>query len=173
MNGPGGRKGPPPRGRRGPPRRRPPPGRRPPPSGPQARRPGTGRPARRPSNQAPPPAPPPQKPKAFEIRKGERSGESEEDLKDVVVPLAGVALPQSITQEEENDRLKERFGVESLPDRVQTHTKVQLHQSAGAGGPDRARKSMVLIALLILLIGGGVLAYFAYQKGGLDQLLGK
>jgi hypothetical protein len=62
--------------------------------------------------------------------------------------------------------------VESLPERVQTHNAVQLHQSAGAGGPDRRKASMVAIALLILLVGGAILAYFAHQRGGLDALLG-
>ncbi len=85
--------------------------------------------------------------------------------------MVPVALPQSITQAEEEESLKKRFGVEALPEVGHVHDNVRMTQSAGLEGPDRKKGKMALIALLLLLAGGGVLLFFAHQNGMLDKLL--
>lgn len=105
----------------------------------------------------------------FEIRKGRASDSSEPVVDDA--PLGPIALPQSITGAEADEHLKKRFGVDSLPELDKHHTKVTLTTSMGVGGPVRSAKSMVLIALFLLLVGGGILLFFAKQNGTLDKLL--
>jgi hypothetical protein len=72
-------------------------------------------------------------------------------------------LPQSITQEAEADQLMRRFGVDALPEgfSATVHGKVQLAQSGGSTGPDRARMGLKVFGLL-LLIGGAAGAYYFY-----------
>ena len=87
------------------------------------------------------------------------------------MPIGAVALPQSITSEEEGQELKSRLGVEVLPDLDRRHGSVRVTQSRGAAGPDRRRIGLkVLVVLLILTaIGAGV----AWQMGLLEGLIPK
>lgn len=87
------------------------------------------------------------------------------------MPLGPVVLPQSITQEAEDERLKKRFGVEYLPEVDKRHNLVGLTQSEGASGPDRARRG-AKVFLLLLLLGLAGAGYVAYSQGMLDKLLG-
>lgn len=184
----------PPPPRRGPPRRGPAPsGRRPPPR--QGQRPGPppgrGRPPGRRPPTGPRPAPRPQpqdagfdlddvapgdgaafasrpRAKSFEIRKGKRRSDEEEQED---VPIGAVALPQSITSEEEGNELKSRLGVESLPDLDRRHGSVKVTQSRGASGPDRRRIGLKIFLVLLVLaaIGLGV----AWQMGMLEGVIPK
>jgi hypothetical protein len=185
----------PPPPRRGPPRRGPAPsGRRPPPRQGQRQGPPPGRgrpPGRRPSG--PRPAPKKRKQEAgfdlddvapddnaafanrpraasFEIRKGKRRSEDEPEDDDNI-PIQAIALPQSITSEEEGNELKDRLGVESLPDLDRRHNSVQVTQSRGASGPDRRR--IGLKVFLVLLILAGIGAAVAWQMGMLEGVLPK
>jgi hypothetical protein len=106
----------------------------------------------------------------FEIRKG-RSGKDETDLDEEAAPLGPIALPQSITSAEGEEHLRKKFGVEQLPDMGDRHENVRLTQSAGVGGPIRSPRNMLIMALVLLLIGGGVLLYFANANGSLDKIL--
>ncbi len=108
--------------------------------------------------------------KTFEIRKG-RSGKDETDLEEEAAPLGPIALPQSITAAEGQEHLRKQFGVEQLPDMDKRHGNVMVTQSEGVGGPIRSPKTMLVLALLLLLIGGGVLLYFANANGSLGKLL--
>lgn len=154
---PGAPKGPPKAGRPPAPTGgagRPPPPKGPPPKGAAPKGPPPkGAPKGPPPKKAPPPQAP--APRAFEIRKGERAGdeavvEEEEDR-----PLGQVFLPRSITQEAEDASLKERFGVEHLPDVQQLNTLVKMTDSAGTGGPEHTRgKAMAIVVVLVLVLAG-------------------
>lgn len=89
----------------------------------------------------------------FEIRKGKRRGEDDVDGE---VPIGAVSLPQSITSEEEGQELKNRFGVESLPELDRRHGSVRVTQSRGAGGPDRRRTGLKVLAVLLVLAAAGL-----------------
>ena len=106
----------------------------------------------------------------FEIRKG-RSDSDEGELEDNDDrPIGALALPQSITQEAEDERLRKRFGVEQLPNLDKVHSLVGLTTSEGADGPDRARRGLKIFLLLVIqaLAGGG---YFAWSEGLLDSII--
>lgn len=98
-----------------------------------------------------------QRPRAasFEIRKGKRRNDDDEDDD---VPIGAVALPQSITSSEEGEELKDKFGVESLPELDKRHQSVRVTQSRGALGPDRKRLGVkiALVILVLAAIGGAV-----------------
>ena len=106
--------------------------------------------------------------RSFEIVKGKRQERPEDEDE---TPIAAVTLPQSITQEEENSELRSRFGVESLPSIDKKHASLQLAQSAGATGPDRARTGLKILFVLLVLAAIGVGA--AYSMGMLDPYLNK
>ncbi|HBP23007.1 MAG TPA: hypothetical protein DEA08_35190 [Planctomycetes bacterium] len=108
--------------------------------------------------------------RSFEIVKGKREEKPHEEHEDET-PIAAVTLPQSITQEEENSELRSRFGVDSLPSIDKKHASLQLAQSAGATGPDRARRGLKIFLMLVVMaaIGVGV----AYSMGVLDPYLNK
>lgn len=115
-----------------------------------------------------PPPPLPQGPKTFEIRRG-RAREDDEDDRDA--PLGPVVLPRSITQEEEEERLKSRFGVDHLPELQEVNSLVRMTESQGTLGPDRSRrKLMVVVLVVVLALAGG--AAVAHSQGLLNGLLG-
>ncbi len=95
----------------------------------------------------------------------------ESDLEMESRPMGPVALPQSITQQDEESSLKKRFGVDELPEISHTHDMVRMQESGGITGPDRSNKGMFIAALLLLLVGGGALLYYAYSQGMLDTVL--
>lgn len=107
--------------------------------------------------------------RSFEIVKGTRQEKVHENEDET--PIAAVTLPQSITQEEEHSELRSRFGVDSLPSIDKKHASLQLAQSAGATGPDRARRGLKLLLLLMVLVAIGL--GVAYSKGMLDPYLNK
>ena len=107
--------------------------------------------------------------RSFEIVKGSRQEKPPEHEDET--PIAAVTLPQSITQEEENSELRSRFGVDSLPSIDKKHASLQLAQSAGATGPDRARKGLKVLLILVGL--AALVAGAAYSMGMLDSVLGK
>lgn len=153
---PGRRRRPPPRGAR---RRRPPP--RPRPGSKRLRRP----PPEKPQPKREPQRPPKRESGTFEIRKGRRSGDSSEDLEDDEAPIEQVVLPQSITQEAEDEQFYLRFGAERSADLRGVSKKVVLAQSAGAGGPDRyIRRRRILIAFVVLLAAVGGAAYLYWPQ---------
>ncbi|MCO5171074.1 MAG: hypothetical protein M9894_32520 [Planctomycetes bacterium] len=131
------------------------------PPGPPAGRPPTGR--GRPAE--PPPEPP--RPKAFEIRRGKANPDEAEERE---APLGAVLLPRSITQEAEEERLKERFGVDHLPEVQAVNSLVRMTESQGTLGPDRARRRLIIVVLLLLAAAAGGAA-FAHQRGLLQGLL--
>jgi len=99
------------------------------------------------------------------------SGEwSPEDLIEEDAPIDQVALPMSITQEAEEDRLRKRFGREALPDRTAAHDKVVLGRSGGATGPRPMRRWGVTLFVVLLLVGAAVLAFFYLESQGLAHL---
>ncbi len=79
-------------------------------------------------------------------------------------------LPQSITQEAEDENFKKRFGTEEVIDFEKRHGAVHLMQSAGATGPDIKRKGAALLLFLLLLAAG---AYAIHVKIGFPALLEK
>ncbi|MDC3378990.1 hypothetical protein OAX78_01750 [Planctomycetota bacterium] len=103
--------------------------------------------------------------KAFEIRKGS-SGESSAELDPVQEdPITSVALPKSITQEAEENRFRDRFGVEGATMGKQQHGNVVLNSSAGTTGPDRmGGGGKTAIAVLLLLIGAAAVGWWLYQN---------
>ena len=162
------------RGRGGPPRRPQPGGSGPPPSGrvPRARPPsgrfpprGGGRSTnsrKRVSDSGEFRA---RSPKSFEVRRGRSSSDSaDEDDSSGEIPLSHVVLPQSITQEAEEDSLRRRFDTEHLPTLSPLDDRVQLRESAGARGPDRYRRRRLIVFMVFLLIAAGLGAAYVYQN---------
>lgn len=81
-------------------------------------------------------------------------------------------LPQSITQEAEEGNFVKRFGVASTADLGGRSGKVVLHQSGGAGGPDRyIRRRKIAIALVLLLVALGGAGYLYWPQ--LQAYLGR
>ena len=108
----------------------------------------------------PPPKPAPRAPdKPFEIRRGRRSSDDEESPEGEEA-IGQVVLPRSITQEAEEDSLKRRFGSESLPDITGKAPILQVAQSVGEAGPDRARRGMKVGLVLFLLLLAGAAAWW-------------
>lgn len=105
--------------------------------------------------------------KAFEIRKGRRKEEGDDDDGG---PSGPVVLPQSITQEAEDERLRKRFGVEQLPEIDKLHSSVRVTTSEGAFGPDRKRMGLKILFVLFALLIVGAGAYL-HQQGALDAFL--
>ncbi|MGE0707611.1 MAG: hypothetical protein AB7N76_08085 [Planctomycetota bacterium] len=99
--------------------------------------------------------------RSFEIRS--RSADSGADEPDEM-PITNVVLPQSITQEEEEEDLKRAFGVDSLPSIDRQHGRVKLAQSQGATGPDRRRAGLKLL-LVLALIALAAGAFYAWKQG--------
>lgn len=122
------------------------------PSAPNQRRPAAPPPRRPPPQQPPPPA------KPFEIRRGRRRADGTEEDDDEQAPLGQVVLPRSITQEQEEESLKSRFGVENVPDITHKAPILQLSQSIGEGGPSRTGAKGKLALLLLLFLGGALAA---------------
>jgi hypothetical protein len=81
-----------------------------------------------------------------------------------------VLLPRSITQEAEEERLKERFGVDHLPTVKEVNSLVRLQESQGAQGPDRRRGKLLMFIVVVLLLAAGG-AYYAHTQGMLAGLL--
>ena len=170
----------------GPPRPPAPPGsgRAPPPRAPEPQHPATQAP--RPASRGPAPASQPHKqqgpagkqqhpkddpraaPPAFEIRRGRAKEPGEDDGPE---PLGPVVLPRSITQEAEEERLKERFGVDHLPEVQEVNSLVRMTESQGTLGPDRARRRMMLVLLVVLLLVAGA-AFVLHKQGMLKGVLG-
>lgn len=74
-------------------------------------------------------------------------------------------MPQSITQEAEDEQFYRRFGAERSADLSGVSKKVVLAQSAGAGGPDRyIRRRRILITLAVLLVAAGGAAYYYWPQ---------
>lgn len=107
-------------------------------------------------------------PKAFEIRRGRANPDA---VTDEDGPMGPVVLPRSITQEAEEERLKERFGVDHLPEVQEVNSLVRMTESQGTLGPDRARRRLMIVVLLVLLVGGAA-GYYAYKQGMLKGVLG-
>jgi len=85
-----------------------------------------------------------------------------------------VVLPQSITQEAEGDSLRKRFGTEGLPEFRAHDDRVQLHESAGAHGPDRYVRRRVIYVMLLLLLAAAAGADYVYTQPELrKQILGE
>lgn len=82
-----------------------------------------------------------------------------------------MALPQSITSEEEGHELKSRLGVDSLPDLDRRHGSVEVTQSRGASGPDRRRTGLKVFLVLLVLTGIGL--GVAWQMGLLEGVIPK
>ncbi|MCA8921466.1 MAG: hypothetical protein KDD82_06625 [Planctomycetes bacterium] len=81
-------------------------------------------------------------------------------------------LPQSITQEAEDDNFVKRFGAERTADLRGVSGKVVLAQSAGASGPDRyLRRRRLMIAGAVLLLAAGGAAYAFWPQ--IQELLGR
>ncbi|MBX3466168.1 MAG: hypothetical protein KF878_04620 [Planctomycetes bacterium] len=110
----------------------------------------------------------PARPKAFEIRRGKANPEA--DAEEREGPLGAVLLPRSITQEAEEERLKERFGVDHLPETQAVNSLVRMTESQGTLGPDRSRRRLLLLVLVLLAGAAGAL-YFAHERGLLQGLL--
>ena len=92
---------------------------------------------------------------SFEIRKGKRNSADESGIDDSI-PISAIALPQSMTSEEEGAELRSRLGVEHIPDLDRRHGSVRVTQSRGAEGPDRKRTGLKVFLLLLVVVGVGV-----------------
>ena len=113
---------------------------------------------------------PPPAAKPFEIRRGR--AESPEEVVEVHPDelLGPVLLPQSITGGEAEERLKDRFGVDELPEMEQHHARVRVTVSAGTEGPQRM--GGIKLLLILLTICGAILGglYYAQSTGLLGKL---
>lgn len=123
------------------------------PTGP-AGKPGPGRPA--PGKPTPPP-PPPKDPnlersgKYFEVRKGRAKGDDDEE--EAGADSFEVALPRSISKEQEEEDLKRRFDRDHLPDIDERHHAVKVVEVPQTMAR-RAGGKWLLLVLAVLLIAG-------------------
>ncbi len=117
------------------------------------------------------PAPGSQRPpgKFVEVRKG-RSGthdvKEEEDA-----PITNVALPRSITQEQEQADLKARLGREELIDIDKRNALVKVKESSADGPAAKRRSSGLWLLVVVALLAVG--AIIADKMHLLDKLKGK
>ncbi len=81
-----------------------------------------------------------------------------------------MVLPQSITQEAEDESFRRRFGTEEAIDFERRHNNVHLMQSGGASGPDIRRRGAAVLVVLLLLAAA---AYVVHTQIGFEALLQK
>ena len=101
--------------------------------------------------------------KTFEIRKGRSESSAELDPVDEA-PITSVALPKSITQEAEENKFRDRFGVEGATMGKQRHGNVVLNSSGGTSGPDRARTGMKITLVLVVLGGLAAAGFWLFKN---------
>ena len=97
--------------------------------------------------------------KAFEIRPNPNQSVSKTSEDDDDEEIGPIALPTSITTEEEQQNLMRRFNVEELPAgfHKETHGRVQVTRSGGAQEHERSTATNVAMvaAVVILVVGIG------------------
>ena len=107
--------------------------------------------------------------KYFEIRKGKAKDEKERG--DDEAPIMNVALPRSITQEQEQADLKQRLGREELVDIDKRNALVRVKDSVTEPALVRRRSNGLWLLLLVVVIA--VVALIADRMHLLDHLLHK
>ncbi len=88
--------------------------------------------------------------KHFEIRKGKSGNPGEEDEEEAAPAI--VALPRSITQEQEEADLKRRLNREELLDINKRHSSVRMIGAANAPTPLRKRSSGIWFLVVVLVL---------------------
>jgi hypothetical protein len=116
-------------------------------------------PEKHPAERGAPPGPPQRPPGRFvEVRKG-KSGTHDVPKDDDEAPIMNVALPRSITQEQEQADLKQRLGREELIDIDKRNSLVKVKDSAAE--PSFARKGsngLWLLLLVVIIATGAIVA---------------
>ncbi|MEZ0230008.1 MAG: hypothetical protein ACAI25_15395, partial [Planctomycetota bacterium] len=85
-------------------------------------------------------------------------------------PIMNVALPRSITQEQEQEDLKARLGRDELIDIDKRNALVKVKETAAGPTPGRRRSSGLWLLVLVALIA--VAAIIADKMHLLDKLKG-
>src|SRR5579871_516811 len=120
-------------------------------------KPGASKQPEHPAERGAPPGSPQRAGKHFEIRKG-KSG-SIEPKPDEDEPIMNVALPRSITQEQEQADLKARLGRDELIDIDKRSSLVKVKDSVGAEAIGaRRRSSGIWLLVVVVLLAGGFIA---------------
>lgn len=127
-----------------------------------------------PAEKGPPPknqGPPQRASKYVEIRKGKSgSHDSIKQQEDEDAPLTNVALPRSITQEQEQADLKARLGREELIDIDKRNALVKVKETAASPDGPRKRSNGMWLLVVVALIA--VAAIIADKMHLLDKLKG-
>lgn len=116
------------------------------------------------------PGPPQRASKFVEVRKG-RSGTHEvKEENNEEAPITNVALPRSITSEQEQADLKQRLGREELPDIDKRNALVKVKDTASEPTSSRRRSNGLWLLVLVALVA--VAAVIADKLHLLDKLKG-
>jgi hypothetical protein len=109
-----------------------------------------------PAERGAPPGGPQRAGKHFEIRKG-KSGSTEAKPEEDE-PIMNVALPRSITQEQEQADLKARLGREELIDIDKKNSLVKVKDSVAEPVAARGRSSGIWLLVVVVVLAGGFIA---------------
>lgn len=123
-----------------------------------------------PAERGPPPGSPQRAGKYFEIRKGTSGPHDKLPQEEEEAPIMNVALPRSITQEQEQADLKARLGREELVDIDKRAPIVKVKESSAE--PTSARRRSNGMWLLLLVVLAAVAAIVADKLHLLDSLKG-
>ncbi len=105
--------------------------------------------------------------KYFEIRKGSAK-KDEKERTDEEAPIMNVALPRSITQEQEQADLKQRLGREELVDIDKRNALVRVKDSVSEPALVRRRSNGLWLLLVVVVIA--VLALIADRMHLLEHI---